>query len=124
MTSRARSTSSGKTPWQGTDAIDRRYHDIHNALASIYLDGVKGVSPNYGRHQTSQEAADRALEKGRDTVRWMQAQRPGPSAKARAYMTHMKTNLERLLHQAEEVRSGKHQKLTEADYKRMERESR
>jgi hypothetical protein len=114
-------SSSKPTSWAGTDAIERQFYSVRNALVDIYLSGVKGISTPVPGHEyklVPREAAEGYLEKGRKVLRWMEDQRRGPTTKARRYMENSLTELRRLLGQAEAVYRGGRPKMTAEDYRK------
>ena len=102
-------------------AIEGQFNKVRNWLVGIWLDGVKGISPDRGHAQMSVEKADEGLAKGRTVLAWMEAQRRGPTAEARRYMEDKQDELRRLVKQAEAVRSGAPQKMTSKDYDALSR---
>lgn len=114
-------SSTKPAQWAGTDTIERQFYSVRNALVSVYLDGVRGIStpvPGHENKLVPREAADGYLEKGRKVLRWMEDQRRGPTAKARRYMEHQIAELRRLLTNAERVYAGGRQKMSADDYRK------
>ena len=101
--------------WKGTDYNEKIFNSVRNALVGIYLDGVKGVSPDRGRQMISPEEADRYIAKARRVYVELVEQKPPRSAKA--FYDHKIKELDDLIEKAVAVREGQRdQKMTEADY--------
>jgi hypothetical protein len=113
----------GSRSWQGTDFNERLVNKVRNALVSIYLDGVVGVSPvigEYGWKQIPPDKADTYLQNGRDALDELASQKVPPSAKG--WLTHKGSQLRDLLEKAQAVRDGAaHQKMTAGDYAELRR---
>jgi len=118
-----RKPKSGQTPWAGTDANERQYNSVHNALVGIILDGVSGVSPElsgHGHRMVSPDNADKWIGLGRRVLADFESQACAPGGargKAQKWMNHKIDDLRRLVSDAEAVRSGKRpQKQTPESY--------
>lgn len=109
-------------PWQGTNANEGSINRVRNALVSIYLDGVAGVSPVIGEHgwkQIEPDKADAYLKKGREVLQDLVAQRAPRSAKS--WQDHEVKKLRGLIEKAQAVRDGAHQKMTAESYAELRR---
>ena len=104
--------------WQGTDYNERLINSVRNALVSIYLDGVKGVSPpvtGEERRLLSSADADRYIAKARVVYAKLVDQKPLRSVKA--WLDRHVKELDSLITKAVAVRDGRTpQKMTAADY--------
>ena len=104
--------------WQGTEANERAIYSVHNGLVSIYLDGVRGVSPERQGHEgklLSPEEADRILTKARAVYVKLAVQKPPRSVKG--WHASKIRELDSLIGKAAAVREGRaEQKMTVADY--------
>jgi len=110
---------SGK-PFAGIDANDRAFHGVHNALVGIFLDGVKGVSPDLGHYQPTPEQADATLERARRLLADFESQTRIPRGRAQRWMENKIDQLRRYIEKAEAVRSGERpQQMTPEDYENL-----
>jgi len=120
---RPHATIAKTRPWQGTIYNERRISGVHNALVSIYLDGVVGVSPVIGEQDWRQIQPDRAdtyLKKGKAVLEEVASQKAPPSA--RSWYKHNVKQLRDLLEKAQAVRDGATpQKMTEESYAELQR---
>jgi hypothetical protein len=118
-----RATVARSRPWQGTNYNEWRINAVHNALVSIYLDGVAGVSPVIGEQgwrQIQPEKADTYLEKGRSALDELTSQKAPPSVKS--WYSHNVRQLRDLLEKAQAVRDGiMPQKMTAESYAELQR---
>ena len=108
--------------WQGTDYNERRLNSVHNGLVGIYLDGVKGVSPDRGSNtawkMVPAAEADRIIAKARVIYAELVDQKPPRSAKG--WHTSKVNELDGLINKAVAVREGRaEQKMTQADYAKL-----
>jgi len=110
-------------PWKGSDANERAYNTVHNALVGIILDGVTGVSsaiPGHEWRTISPEKADEYLDRARRVLADFESQNPAPGGqrgRGQFWMENKIRELRRLLTDAEAVRSGaKPQKQTPESY--------
>ncbi len=112
-----------KKPWAGINSNERQINSVHNALVSIVLDGVVGVSPEHPGHEwrmVPSEKADQFIERGRQVLANLESQSPAPRGHARRWMEHNTAELKRLLADAEAVRAGSRpQKMTPDDYEAL-----
>jgi hypothetical protein len=110
-------------PWQGINNNERRVNGVHNALVSVYLDGVVGISPVIGGQawrQIQPEKADAYLEKGRAVLDELTSQKVPAAAKS--WYSHSVKQLRDLLEKAQAVREGvTPQKMTEESYAELQR---
>lgn len=110
---------SGK-PFAGIDANERAFHGVHNALVGIFLDGVKGVSPDLGHYQPTPEQADATLERARRLLADFESQTRIPRGRAQRWMQNKIDELRRHIEKAEAVRSGESaQQMTPEDYENL-----
>jgi len=105
--------------WQGTDYNERRFNTVRNGLVAIYLDGVKGVSPERGGNtawkMVPPEEADRIIAKARVIYAEFVGQKASPSVKG--WLDHKIKELDGLIRKAAAVREGRaEQKMTADDY--------
>ncbi len=104
--------------WQGTDYNERLINSVHNGLVSLYLDGVRGVSPEregYGYALLSPEEADKILAKARAVYLKLVVQKAPRSVKR--WLDAKVKGLDDLINKAADVREGRaEQKMTAADY--------
>jgi len=103
--------------WQGTDYNERLFNSVRNMLVAVYLDGVKGVSPDRGeaRRMVPPEDADRYIAKARVAYAKLVDQRPLRGVKS--WHERKVSELDSLINKAVAVREGRSpQKMTEADY--------
>ncbi len=108
--------------WQGTDYNEKLFNGVRNLLVAVYLDGVKGVSPDrgYAWKMVSPEDADRYIAKARVVYAKLVDQKPPRVAKA-WHESHVK-QLDGLINKAVAVREGRTpQKMTVADYAELRR---
>jgi hypothetical protein len=109
--------------WQGTDYNERLVNGVRNALVSVYLDGVVGVSPvigEYGWKQIQPDKADAYLRNGKKALNELGSQKAPPSAKG--WLSHKVSELRGLIEKAQAVRDGvTRQKMTEEDYMELRR---
>ena len=106
--------SSMSTSWQGTEYNERLFNGVRNALVGIYLDGVKGISPDRGHHQVPIDKADAYIEKARAVFAKLVMQIAPRAVKGRH--SHQVDELSRLINKAVAVRNGAPQKMTASDY--------
>jgi len=107
-------------PFAGIDAIESEFSRVRNWLVEICLHGVSGISPYLGHHQMSEAKADEGLAKGRKVLAWMEAQGRGPTARARLVLDNKRGELRRFVDHAAAVRHGAPQKMTVADYAKLD----
>lgn len=110
------------SPWLGTDYNEKLANSAHSAIVGIYLDGVKGVSPErrgHGWRQISPDKADAYLAHARKILGQLAAQKPPRTVKI-SHDSRVRT-LRDLLDKATAVRGGAPQKMTEADYEELRR---
>ena len=103
--------------WLGTDYNERLFNSVRNGLVGIYLDGVKGVSPDRGeaRRMVPPEDADRIIAKARLVYAKLVEQKAPRAVKS--WLDHKIKELDGLINKAVKVRDGRaEQKMTEADY--------
>lgn len=108
--------------WQGTDHNERLFNSVRNMLVAVYLDGVRGVSPDRGeaRRMVPPEDADRYIAKARVVYAKLVDQKPPRSVKS--WHERKVTELDSLIRKAVSVREGRSaQKMTEADYGELRR---
>jgi len=118
----AKTSAQGSTPWQGTDYIERRFNGVRNGLVGIYLDGVRGVSPDRGANtawkMVSGADADRIIANARRFYAELVLQKAPRSAKS--WHDHKVKELDDLIDKAVAVREGRReQKMTATDYKAL-----
>jgi hypothetical protein len=122
-TAASHATIAKSRPWQGTDSNERLINRVHNALVSIYLDGVVGISPVIGEYawkQIQPEKADTYLQKGNEVLDTLVSQKAPPSAKS--WHSHKVRQLRDLIEKAQAVRDGiSHQKMTAESYAELRR---
>lgn len=108
--------------WQGTDYNERLFNGVRNALVAIYLDGVKGVSPDRGYEwkMVSPEEADRYIAKARMVyVKLVDQKAPRAS---KGWLDRKIKELDGLITKAVAVREGRSpQKMTTADYEALQK---
>ena len=108
--------------WQGTDYNERLFNGVRNSLVAIYLDGVKGVSPDrgYAWKMVSPEEADRYIAKARMVyVKLVDQQAPRAS---KGWLDRKIKELDGLIAKAVAVRDGQTpQKMTTADYEALQK---
>ena len=121
----ANKTASQKS-WQGINRNEAIVNSVHNALVSVILDGVKGVSPPHPGHewrQISPEEADAIIARGKHALADLEGQAPAPGGargRAQKWMGHTIDTLRRQVSDAEAVRAGKRpQKMTPDDYEAL-----
>jgi len=105
------------TSWQGTDYNERLFNGVRNMLVSIYLDGVRGVSPDrgYAWKMVPPERADVYIARARVVYANLVEQK-SPRAVKQWHDRHVK-ELDGLINKAVAVREGRlSQKMTEGDY--------
>lgn len=103
--------------WKGTDYNERIFNSVRNGLVSIYLDGVKGVSPDRGepRRMVPSEDADRTIARARVVYSNLVDQKAPASVKR--WLDHKIKELDGFINKAVAVREGRSaQKMTEGDY--------
>jgi len=108
--------------WQGTDYNERLFNSVRNMLVAVYLDGVRGVSPDRGHEwkMVPPEDADRYIAKARIVYAKLVDQKPPRTVKS--WHEHKVTELDNLIRKAVSVREGRSaQKMTEADYGELRR---
>jgi hypothetical protein len=122
-TAASHATIAKSRPWQGTDSNERLINRVHNALVSIYLDGVVGISPVIGEYawkQIQPEKADTYLQKGNEVLDTLVSQKAPPSVKS--WHSHKVRQLRDLIEKAQAVRDGiSHQKMTAESYAELRR---
>lgn len=109
--------------WQGIDRNEAVVNRVRNALVSVILDGVSGVSPQHPGHewrQISPEEADAIIARGQQALADLEGQAPAPGGargRGQKWMAHAIGDLKRLVTDAEAVRSGaRPQKQTPESY--------
>jgi hypothetical protein len=70
--------------WQGTDYNERLFNSVRNMLVAVYLDGVRGVSPDRGHEwkMVPPEDADRYIAKARIVYAKLVDQKPPRTVKS------------------------------------------
>lgn len=110
-------------PWQGTNYNEQRINSVRNALVSIHLDGVVGISPVIRGHEWRQiepSKADAYLQKGKEVLDELASQKVPASAKG--WYLHNTRQLRDLLEKAQAVRDGAlPQKMTAERYAELQR---
>lgn len=90
--------------WAGIDHNDAAFHSVRNALVGIIIDGI-----GQGQRQVPPEKADEYIERGRRVLADFEGQAPAPGGargRAQRWMARKTNALQRLLSDAEAVRSG------------------
>ena len=108
--------------WQGTDYNERLFNSVRNGLVGIYLDGVKGVSPDRGeaRRMVPPEDADRIIAKARVVYAKLVDQKAPRAVKG--WLERKIKELDGFINKAVAVREGRSaQKMTEADYAALQK---
>lgn len=109
--------------WKGTNYNERIYNGARNGLVSIYLDGVRGISPvvlDEERRMVSPADADRYIRNARRVYVELVEQKAPRSAKT--WHEHKIRELDGLITKAVAVREGRSpQKMTAADYEALRR---
>ena len=105
--------------WKGTDYNERIFNRVRNGLVAIYLDGVKGVSPDRGSNtawkMVPPEEADRIIAKARLIYAELVEQKAPRAVKS--WLDRKVKELDGLINKAAAIREGRaEQKATAEDY--------
>lgn len=109
-------------PWKGIDANERLIHSVRNAIVSVYLDGVQGISTPVPGNEWRLLDASKAqgyVERARAVLADLESQRVPRSAQS-----WTRTNVEAfrgLLSKAEAVLAGGPQRQTAESYAELRR---